>query len=63
MTLSQVKRWMTFFGWTNEGGPGSVKRDADDRIVARFQDATWCVDLDEAQRHADRELNAYSPTP
>jgi len=53
--LARVKRWMTFYGWTNEGGPGSVKRDAGDRLVAVHKDATWCADVDEAQRASDRE--------
>lgn len=54
--LSKVMSWMRFFGWTGDGGPGSVKHNADDHTIARHGDATWVKDVEDACTRADREV-------
>jgi hypothetical protein len=39
---------MKFYGWTNDGGPGSVKRDEQGRTVAWHRDGTWKADVQKA---------------
>lgn len=57
-TLREVKSWMQFWGWTNGGNPGSVKKDVDGKTIAVHGDATWIDDVQEAcdatQRQATR---------
>lgn len=57
--LDNVKSWMSFMGWRDGGGPGSVKKDADDKVIAYHGDATWIADVqdccDKAEREAARE--------
>jgi hypothetical protein len=58
-TLKEVKSWMNWWGWTDGGAPGSVKKDADGKVVAHHGDATWIDDVQEAcdasQRQAARD--------
>lgn len=58
--LDDVKGYMEFWGWTNGGSPGSVKRDSRDQIIARHGDAIWAADVENAcntiKRIADRAL-------
>ena len=42
--LDHVKKWMTFFGWTNEGGPGAVLR-IDGNLKAIHGSAKWERDV------------------
>jgi hypothetical protein len=57
-TLKEVKSYMNFWGWTNSGSPGSVKLDADEKVIAHHGDATWLADVERAcdtlKRLADR---------
>lgn len=57
-TLREVKSYMEWWGWSNGGSPGSVKRDVDDKVVAQHGDAVWIADVDKAcdtiKRIADR---------
>jgi hypothetical protein len=52
--LDEVKSYMEFWGWSNGGGPGSVKRDADGMIIAEHGGAEWIKDVDEACAVLDR---------
>lgn len=47
-TLDDVKSYMEFWGWKNGGNPGSVKLDADDKVIAIHGGATWISDVEEA---------------
>lgn len=53
-TLNRVKSWMRSFGWSNDGGPGSVKR-IEGSPCAYHGDATWIADMEEACRRAERD--------
>jgi hypothetical protein len=53
-TLREVKSWMSFWGWTNDGGPGAMKFDADNKIIAYHGDAMWVADVEEASAKIDR---------
>jgi hypothetical protein len=53
--LDDVKSWMTWMGWTDGGGPGSQKLDADGQPQARHGDAIWIADVQEACAKAERE--------
>lgn len=50
--LSEVKSWMRFWGWTEQGGPGAVKQDIAGRAIARHGDQTWNADVDLAEKKA-----------
>lgn len=56
--LREVKSYMEFWGWTNGGGPGAMKFDVDNKIIAHHGDATWIADVENAcntiSRLADR---------
>lgn len=52
--LTDIQKWMTFFGWSNGGNPGSAKRDTEGNIIARHGDATWIADVEEACASAER---------
>lgn len=54
--LSQVKSWMQFWGWTNGGGPGSVKHDANGEVVARHGDGNWNYDINKAIARDERAM-------
>ena len=41
-----VKSWMTWWGWTNGGAPGSARLDAYGGIIARHGDKTWQADVE-----------------
>jgi hypothetical protein len=43
--LDLVKSYMSLWGWSDAGNPGSVKRDADNKIIARHGDAVWIADV------------------
>jgi hypothetical protein len=47
-TLSEVKSYMEWWGWTHGGEPGSVKRDASGEVTARHGDAQWIADVEKA---------------
>jgi hypothetical protein len=53
--LRDVKSWMAFYGWTDGGSPGAVKRDADGKEIARHGDAIWIADVEEACAAIERE--------
>jgi hypothetical protein len=46
--LRDVKSYMEWWGWTDGGSPGSVKKDYDGHVIARHGDAQWIRDVDEA---------------
>lgn len=52
--LEKVKSWMTFFGWTNGGSPGAVKTEYGGTVVARYGDANWIKDAEEASAKVER---------
>ena len=47
-TLREVKSYMSFWGWTHDGGPGAVKLDANKKPIAYHGDATWIADIEKA---------------
>jgi hypothetical protein len=53
--LRDVKEWMTFLGWTHDGGPGAVKHDWEGKKVAGHGDATWIADVDDVLGKIERE--------
>ncbi len=59
--LDDVKSYMEFWGWSNGGEPGSVKRDADGQVIARHGGAQWIADVERAcatlERLASRAAN------
>lgn len=54
MILDEIKRWMTFIGWTDGGNPGSVKKDAHGMTIAAHGDATWIEDVQDCCARAER---------
>jgi hypothetical protein len=46
--LDDVKDYMDFWGWESGGGPGSVKRDVEGKVIAAHGDRTWIADVDRA---------------
>lgn len=46
--LPQVKTWMEWWGWTNGGAPGSVRLDAERRVIAHHGDSAWQADIERA---------------
>lgn len=60
--LNDVKGYMEFWGWSDGGGPGSVKRDDGGRMIAKHGDAQWQTDVEMAcatlMRLQDRILSA-----
>lgn len=48
--LRDVKSYMEFWGWTNGGGPGSVKLGLLNKILAHHGDAVWIEDVDKATK-------------
>lgn len=54
-TLSETKSWMTWWGWTNGGGPGAVKLDVTGNVIARHRDSIWQADVDKAYELARKE--------
>lgn len=59
-TLREVKSWMTFWGWTREGSPKSVKKDHDGKIIACHGDAHWEADVECARGKRGREKPCLS---
>ena len=47
-SLDLVRCLMTSWGWSDGGDPGSVKRDARNKVIARHGDATWATDVESA---------------
>ena len=45
-SLDLVKRYMSSWGWSDGGAPGSVKRDANKNTVAFHGDMTWQADVE-----------------
>lgn len=64
-TLADVKSYMEFWGWTQQGGPGAVKLDDEFRTIGRHGDAVWIADVDKAiatlQRLQARKIADFSP--
>jgi hypothetical protein len=59
--LQDVKGWMSWWGWTNDGEPGSVKKDADGNVIGRHGDPLWQRDVEYAcyksqKRHDEQAL-------
>lgn len=56
--LREVKSYMEFWGWSDGGGPGSVKYGLKGEVLATHGDANWVRDVDSAcntiQRIAER---------
>lgn len=56
--LKEVKSYMEFWGWTDGGGPGSVKLGVKGETLAKHGDGNWARDVENAcntiQRIADR---------
>ncbi|MEZ2410591.1 hypothetical protein AB6806_27720 [Bosea sp. RCC_152_1] len=46
--IDETKSWMRWWGWTNDGGPGAIKIDADEQPIAYHGDPTWHADVDKA---------------
>lgn len=63
--LDDVKSYMEFWGWTDGGGPGSVKYDYERRVCARYGGAQWIADVERAcetlKRLHDRILGQRAP--
>ena len=47
-TLDEVRSFMSFLGWSDGGNPGSVKRDASDKVIAHYHDDAWIDDIERA---------------
>lgn len=47
-TLTEVKSYMQWWGWTNGGNPGSVKQDLNGKTIAHHGDMTWIEDVEKA---------------
>lgn len=60
--LRDVKSYMEFWGWSNGGGPGSMKMDDDGVIVAKHGDAVWVANVEEACAILER-LHAQINSP
>lgn len=63
--LDDVKEYMEFWGWTNGGNPGSVKKDSRGQVIAIHGDKNWAADVENAcatlKRISERaERNASS---
>jgi hypothetical protein len=41
-----VRCYMSLWGWSDGGDPGSVKQDANDIVVACHGDKTWHADVE-----------------
>lgn len=60
--LDRVKSWMSFFGWTANGGPGSVLLGANGELVAVHGSAKWERDVmaacirDERDQHDEKSI-------
>lgn len=52
--LTDVRSYLSFWGWTDYGNQGSIKLDADQNIIARHGDAQWIADVDKALNTLDR---------
>jgi hypothetical protein len=39
---------MSFLGWSDGGNPGSVKRDASDKVIAHYHDDASIDDIERA---------------
>lgn len=46
--LDDVKGYMEFWGWSNGGGPGSVKVGLKGEHLASHGDAHWVADVENA---------------
>jgi hypothetical protein len=47
-TLDEVRSYMGFLGWSDGGSPGSVKRDANGKVIAHYRDNAWMADIERA---------------
>lgn len=48
--LKDVCSWMTWWGWTSGGGPGSRRLGADGLVLAQHGDDVWKADVERAAR-------------
>lgn len=46
--LKEVKGYMEFWGWTNGGGPNSVKLDENGNAIAGHGGKVWIADVEKA---------------
>lgn len=58
-SLSEVKSWMTWWGWTHGGSPGSVRLDVDRFVIARHGDQIWQADVQAAVDGSTRPTAAH----
>lgn len=58
--IEETKRWMSWWGWTEDGAPGSVKLMHDGLEVAKHGDATWQADVERALELVRKERAALS---
>jgi hypothetical protein len=57
-SVEKVKSWMNFWGWSDGGNPGSVKKDAMGNVVARHGDATWLNDVNLSILRTERDAES-----
>ena len=57
--LSEVKLWMEWWGWTNKGGPGSIKKDVNENIIAYHKDDIWQIDIEYAVERCKKDKLYY----
>jgi hypothetical protein len=60
-TLDEVRSYMSFWGWSDGGNPGSTKRDAANNVIARHGDDTWMADVELACVTLMRLVNHTEP--
>lgn len=60
--LRDVKSVMNSLGWTNNGGPGSVKLDSKGRMVASHGDKVWEEDVERATTAVARQKGLSPPS-
>jgi hypothetical protein len=53
--LADVQKWMTFLGWSQGGAPGAVKTQYGGTVIARYGDADWIKDVEEACAKSERQ--------
>jgi hypothetical protein len=58
-TLDEVRSYMGSLGWSDGGNPGSVKRNADNQVIAHYHDDTWIADVERASAELMRLLHGH----
>lgn len=54
-SVRSVKSWMSWYGWTRGGEPGSQKLNHRDWPIARHGDPVWEADVERAVVAVDNE--------